>query len=418
MSEPVWGAVRTAAIDCGEVIVSGFGEPLLDPGLLERLRELDAGGVRTSFSTNGQRMTTALARSLAQLKCLGAINVSIDSPDPVLYREMRGGILSRAICGLSTLLSELPVSGIVSVSSVATGRNIASLIALPRLLSELGVRTWVLQSLNDWVPNSGEEHILGNGCPPDLFERLQASCRDHGIDLRPTQRHRLKLELAAPEEAHRRFFAPVDSAEGTSRQCTVPWEMPYVDKDGRVFPCCTPAADEPMGNLHDQSLAEIWMGDRFEDFRLGLASGTPLPSRCRSCTAAQAGPHLYRIFAAQVLHQESELSHAHRCTLQVQNVGVTVWKQGSILIGTARPRDRASALANSSWYSLTRVGTFSENWVRPGDTATFELAVTPEPADVPEVFQLVVEGVGWLPDTEFELGPFSTDSSDSAHPLS
>tara|TARA_B100000686_G_scaffold174337_1_gene181462 strand:- start:3953 stop:4984 length:1032 start_codon:yes stop_codon:yes gene_type:complete len=50
--------------------------------------------------------------------------------------------------------------------------------------------------------------------------------------------------------------------------CPSPFERVVVRGDGAIFPCCSPLSlDMPMGNLHENSLAEIWNGKTFEDLR-------------------------------------------------------------------------------------------------------------------------------------------------------
>ena len=405
MHRGTWAAVRSAAKLWGEVIVSGYGEPFLDPASIERLEELDELGVRTSVTTNGQAMTPKLARRLSRLDHLGGITVSIDSPDPDVYHGMRRGYLTKTIRGLSTLLSQLTDTGRVSVSSVVTRRNVWSLLSMPEFLADLGLHRWVLQSFNEWVTGAEDEQLVGGGCEADLYERLETSSRDNEVEICPTQPLRLKLELAAPEEAHRRFLAPVDAGSELTRQCTVPWELPYVDKDGRVFPCCTPVGNQPVGDLREETLPEIWAGVRFEEFRHRLITGGDLPDQCRSCTAAQIGQHPFKYFSSYLLSKESAWVGPTHYRLRARNTGSVTWRQGAVIVGTTRPRDRISALYRPSWHRDTRIGTFSECWVKPGEAATFELEFATGPIEAPESFQLLVDGVCWLPGTEFEITP-------------
>jgi radical SAM protein with 4Fe4S-binding SPASM domain len=57
---------------------------------------------------------------------------------------------------------------------------------------------------------------------------------------------------------------------------------------GNVLPCCIApwiTADYDgivLGNLHRQSLEEIWWGEGYAAFRVALGTETP-PEPCRSC---------------------------------------------------------------------------------------------------------------------------------------
>lgn len=80
------------------------GEPLLRDDLLEIISAIKHIGVRElSLTTNGQ----LLAGLAGELKRAGLdrVNVSLDSLHPDRYREMTGGILSRALDGIKAAYS-------------------------------------------------------------------------------------------------------------------------------------------------------------------------------------------------------------------------------------------------------------------------------------------------------------------------
>jgi radical SAM protein with 4Fe4S-binding SPASM domain len=61
-------------------------------------------------------------------------------------------------------------------------------------------------------------------------------------------------------------------------------------ENGDVEICCIAAAHEDgsehiiMGNIMDESLADIWNGRKFIDFRKSLLSGHNMPEICKGCT--------------------------------------------------------------------------------------------------------------------------------------
>lgn len=108
ISEEIWAQLLPLGKRAKQVFVAALGEPLANPRCLELLRELDAHGVRTTLVTNGVALTPSIAAALAELEHLAHINMSIDSPDPVTYCQVRGGSLNRSLRGLGNLMAVSP----------------------------------------------------------------------------------------------------------------------------------------------------------------------------------------------------------------------------------------------------------------------------------------------------------------------
>src|SRR5215813_3526562 len=89
MAESLWPRILEAAREAGHVNVNGWGENFSHPGFLGFLEDLDRLGVSTNFSTNGTYLTPPTVARLAKLAKLALINVSIDSPDPEVFRAIR-----------------------------------------------------------------------------------------------------------------------------------------------------------------------------------------------------------------------------------------------------------------------------------------------------------------------------------------
>ena len=53
--------------------------------------------------------------------------------------------------------------------------------------------------------------------------------------------------------------------------CSRPWTGFEVENDGTVTPCCM--AKTGCGNVHQNSVLEIWNGGRYQEFRRKMAEG-------------------------------------------------------------------------------------------------------------------------------------------------
>lgn len=63
--------------------------------------------------------------------------------------------------------------------------------------------------------------------------------------------------------------------------CMVPFSHTYVEPDGSVRPCCV-SQGEPFGNIRNQSIKDIWNGEKYKTFRLNMLN-EQVSSECRRC---------------------------------------------------------------------------------------------------------------------------------------
>jgi MoaA/NifB/PqqE/SkfB family radical SAM enzyme len=414
MSDVVWSELLPLARHAKKVFVTGFGEPLTNPRCLDLLQQLNDEGIRTSISTNGLALNPATARRLASLPFLVHINVSIDSPDATSYRKIRGGNLSRAFRGLENLVEAMPDTSRITVSSIAMRENLETLAQFPPLLAGLGIKTYMVQGLNDYNDFSKSESLVGSRHLLEHLGRLRSACDQAGVELVLTtpertmaEEHDLKDVLAQYYEVSADTTVRTDQTHQT-RQCMVPWDQPYIDKDGRVFPCCVAGASGQsqlgrLGQSDQVTLSDIWVGEAYREFRNALLGPGTTPAVCRSCTIVPVGPHPLRVFSASLLGPARLLTANGEVALRVRNTGTHPWDTGSVRVATTMPRDRPSAVEHRTWISGNRPCSFTERVVGPGQVATFAFQVTLPPKRATEEFQLVAEHIAWLPNTRFTV---------------
>ncbi len=407
ISDVLWEELVPLAREVGQVIIAGFGEPLTNPKCLPLLRQLDASGVRMSITTNGTALLPRICEELTRLQYLTQINISIDSPDPLIYREIRGGDVEKALKGLQNLLGCIDNPERVSVSSIIMLSTIASLADFPSRLARYGVRKYVLQGLLDYDASTfREEAFVNKESLAPWVDKIRQNCLHHGIELTFTLPQRLDLEIRDSGSANRVFYRKGDATEKAARQCHLPWEIPYIDKDGRVFPCCIAAAkgEGDLGSLQEESFPAIWNGANFRRFREDILDGRTTPGVCQHCKAAPLGEHLFRLYRARIVPEESHLEGVNPLKLVVQNTGTISWlSENMIRIGTSNPRDHDAACAHPTWLSNNRIVSFREAVVPPGGKATFVFQIDRLEEDEREFFQLVADGTCWLPYTRFSI---------------
>jgi radical SAM protein with 4Fe4S-binding SPASM domain len=408
LGEAEWEQVKRMGASVGRVMILGFGEPMTHPKFVPMLFELDELGIETSFSTNGIG-GELIADRLAELKHLRHINISIDSPDERIFKEIRGGELQRVLVGMRALAAAVAGRVTVTVASVVMKSNVRSLLAFPSILREAGIRYYTLSGLHDYTRELQSEQIhrgrvLQTFLPARrlhvLLDKLKAECAKNGVEL--LLEHRTQLDFYLPQQSATEFFEEGGHAGHLTRACTVPFDSIYFDSQGKAFPCCHSAGSEALGDLRTETIEQIWSGSRIRKFRSDLLDARTTPTVCRSCSIAPLGDHPYRLYRAEIVDAEP-LPDRTGTRVRVLNKGLRPWNSESPLrLAPTHPHDRQSAYYHPSWLSPTRAAG-PDHDVQPGETATIDFEITPVPENPREHFQLLIEGKHWLPDTIVEL---------------
>ncbi len=150
----------TACEQVDLVCVQGH-EPLLPSSFEYTKVILDVGRrlqIPTSLVSNG----TYLKERVDELALLGPdkISVSLDAADPAIHDRQRGvvGTFELVVDGLKQAVLHPELKHSISVNSVLIPKKRDSLIGMPALLAEIGVRQWTINAL---VKVSGSDSIGG-----------------------------------------------------------------------------------------------------------------------------------------------------------------------------------------------------------------------------------------------------------------
>jgi len=56
----------------------------------------------------------------------------------------------------------------------------------------------------------------------------------------------------------------------------------YVNTDGEAYPCCTTKYENPVGNVRNNTLVELWNNDKMKEVRKKLLAGEYVEG-CKNC---------------------------------------------------------------------------------------------------------------------------------------
>lgn len=257
------------------VDLTGGGEPLSHPRILDMVQAAKAAGCQVGFSTNGKRLTPQVSRSLVGMK-LDWISFSVDAATSELYEQIRTGAsferLRSNIAALRDIKTELGVEyPKMMMVFVMMGGEQGSIKNYPQLPAYI-----------DLAHNLGVEQVIAKNLDVILIA---------GDDQR-----RLFSHSGAPADPVR---GAVDAAARRAKQLDIsfrvyelqPAEQPVCDHnplqsvfftwDGHVTPCITLAYAEErffngelvrapcqvFGDINHQDLGEIWENPDYINFR-------------------------------------------------------------------------------------------------------------------------------------------------------
>ena len=270
-----------ATLGCRKVHFSG-GEPTLRPDLPDLIAHARRLKLRVTLTTNGTLLTRELAKQLVSAG-LNSVCVSIDSPVRSVHDRIRGapGALKQTIAGVRELrraAKQRDVSLPIRINTVVSRESYSTLDRLPALVHLLGAKSILLMPVDD--PSGGL--LLNKRRLLDYNRRIAPALAEQALALGLMRSLReaypfgvTREELAASRNGH---YA---RGEFERQPCYAPWTHALIAADARVAPCCS-APRVTLGNLQEQTFAEIWRGESYHHLRESMRDGSPLP-HCAGC---------------------------------------------------------------------------------------------------------------------------------------
>ena len=231
------------------------GEPLMNRHLPELIMHAKRYGIYTIVSTNAQLLDSKYAEALVQ-SGLDKIIVSIDGFTQDSYEQYRqGGSLEKALNGLSCL-SE----------------------AKKRLHSPIKIELQCLylkSNEDEWAFVRKNYRQLG--ATRLSMKTAQFYDYEHGNILMPTDNRYCRYKQGRDGLWHRK--------KPLRNHCFRLWSGCVVDATGQVLPCCFDKDRHYVtGNIIQQSLWQIWTGERIMAFRKRVLRRRKETNICLNCT--------------------------------------------------------------------------------------------------------------------------------------
>ena len=268
------------------VVLHGIGEPMMVRDLPRMVRYLKDRGTYVLFNTNGTLLNKRKGRELIDAG-LDELRVSLDAAEPATFKIVRGlDMFDRIVANVrafTTMQREMNIT-FPRVSLWLTGlkETMSQLPAFVKVAHQIGVSEVYLQRLVYFQDGQGLarnesavfEHLTSEE------SRLIAEAEEIAKTLE------IKFNASGATEPGT-SLKKKDSAQPWSL-CRRPWTLMYFTAHGRAIPCCIAPFSMrgydsfTLGNATQQTMKEIWNGEKYQDFRRALVTDSP-PKACANC---------------------------------------------------------------------------------------------------------------------------------------
>jgi radical SAM protein with 4Fe4S-binding SPASM domain len=269
------------------------------PLYIEQCEEHD---VFLNLITNGTLLTEEkLARVLPRTEYMW---ISIESHKPEIYESLRvRAKFDKVVANVEMAARMGAEHGVpVTLVSILMHPVHEDLSDYVRFFAAKGVRYFHVLELLQTYPRY-EQHRLEGVVP---IERL-LEIRDEVVETARGLGVSVKFEMPPPLGGDFQFhprpvrFSHTELARRVHGElfrqhghfCHHVASYVKVEPDGGVFPCCRGPEELRMGNLAEQSFAEIWNGPKYRELRRRMNQGD-LPECCRDCSVLVGTPHYRR----------------------------------------------------------------------------------------------------------------------------
>jgi MoaA/NifB/PqqE/SkfB family radical SAM enzyme len=270
------------------------GESIYYPRILDAIRLAGSTGALTELVTAFSTISPKVLEGLVE-EGLDRLAISLHTVDPEEYQRIyRYGSLDALKKRVDELLELKAKRGVqkprLDFCFVAMNDNLDQLLPVVEYARSVG------------VPELSVHPIIGRHAVPFDFTREL-----RGMSLREEFKSDLRKAVATVKNAHPDFVVSVlnPDIELDPRLSHTPgYYSPLLPESARIHTCdqspfesvhilaggnvvaCEVLDEVPLGNLHEQSLGEIWQSECYRKFRQKYASGQSI--ECRKCVWKQA----------------------------------------------------------------------------------------------------------------------------------
>jgi MoaA/NifB/PqqE/SkfB family radical SAM enzyme len=271
-----------------KIHLQGLGEPMMHPRFFEMVRYATDKGIEVTINTNLTLLNPERTERLIK-SGLDTLYFSIDGSTAETYERIRkrahfDRVLRNAELLLDTrkrLDSQFPH---LSLVMVIMRQNLHELPELVEMAHGWSAEKFFVQHLS---------HDFGEPTLPEEYRPMREYIAqqslvhedqgriEHYFNEARDLAESLGVNLRLPRTTPRRHPAGTPGRE----RCDWPWTGAYISYESYMMPCCMVSTPDRanFGKVTDYTLASVWNGEGYNQFRAQLDSENP-PDVCRSCS--------------------------------------------------------------------------------------------------------------------------------------
>ncbi|WP_088183221.1 radical SAM/SPASM domain-containing protein [Sphingobium sp. Z007] len=236
------------------------------PGELDYVLEL---GIAVHIDTNGVYLTAENIEKIMRSK-VDAVSISVDAATDATYRKIRVGSppVNQIFTAARSLVDarnahDRKHNFRISMGFTLMRSNIEELPLFVAKAAAAGVDSIGTRHLEIYDVEMEQESLFDDH---DLFNAIRIE------SLKVAEICGINLEIGPP------LSSVVEI--GGNAPCHIPWTSAVILANGDLQACCSPKST--MGNLHENSMEEIWNSAPYHELRRRVNSASP-PSLCNNC---------------------------------------------------------------------------------------------------------------------------------------
>ena len=251
--------------------LQGMGEPLVNKNFSQMVEYANKYGIAAEFVTNGSLLTQKNIEKISNL-FLSRVSISIDGSTKETFERIRVG------------------SNFDEV--IANTKNFINYFKNKNKQTEIRALSLIQSS------NFHEVEEIVNLCKDIGFDCLGFQVQLTGWGKKEWEVINKKKDINFNDE--KKFFLSqiinkyksksfkIDIIENNilnfNKQCSYPYETPYLSAYGKIVPCCMIADDKVVnfGSVIDKKFSEIWNSIDYQNFRKSIKNNE-LKDFCKNC---------------------------------------------------------------------------------------------------------------------------------------
>ncbi|MBI4947482.1 MAG: radical SAM protein [Bacteroidetes bacterium] len=261
--------------------LSGVGETFLHPDCIEMLKYAKSKTQFVKVTTNGLVITEEMAKGIVD-SGLDMLDVSIDTTDENLYKEIRGAKLEKVLGNIKTVFNyrnQKKSNLKIRAKNVYNEKNIYN---LPKDIEKLDSLPFD-EALFLWIAD------LYEGSTHSTVKKEYIGVLNEAIDVaKKIRRPDLVKNVKILIDIVWTKSVPVEK-----RVCYEPLYAPYITVDGDLIPCCTSAMwvlqneknmlQMTMGNVIKNHFMEVWKSVHAINVRKKVLAERQNFALCKDC---------------------------------------------------------------------------------------------------------------------------------------